>query len=72
MMLMQGCALPWPPENCIEMWKAEKAQVPTHNNIEYNDDDNNKQEDERQRQEKEGGGLDKRRQTVACKSSSSS
>ena len=23
----QGCALPWPPENCIEMWKAEKAQV---------------------------------------------
>ena len=24
---VQGCALPWPPENCIEMWKAEKAQV---------------------------------------------
>ena len=29
LILLQGCALPWPPENCIEMWKAEKAQVLT-------------------------------------------
>ena len=29
LILLQGCALPWPPENCIEMWKAEKAQVVT-------------------------------------------
>ena len=40
LILLQGCALPWPPENCIEMWKAEKAQVATlcdHHDVTYDD-----------------------------------